>query len=98
MLDPCLERLQIFDLFDNVWSCEDFGTTKSDPEIYRMAAQRMGVLVTEVIFLDDNFNADRVAKSAGMTVYGVFDASSAEYEPEMREIADRYILDFSELL
>ena len=38
-LDPCLKRLGIFDLFENVWSCEDFGTTKADPEIYRMAAE-----------------------------------------------------------
>ena len=28
-LDPCLKRLGIYDLFTNVWSCEDFGTTKA---------------------------------------------------------------------
>ena len=33
MLDPCLKRLGIFDLFDNVWSCDDFATTKADPDI-----------------------------------------------------------------
>ena len=33
---------EIFELFDNVWSCEDFGTTKADPRIYEMAAERMG--------------------------------------------------------
>ena len=35
MLDPCLKRLGIWDLFDNVWSCDDFGTTKSNPKIYK---------------------------------------------------------------
>ena len=25
-LDACLKRLGIFDLFDNVWSCDDFST------------------------------------------------------------------------
>jgi HAD superfamily hydrolase (TIGR01509 family) len=49
-LDPCLKRLGIFDLFDHVWSCNDFGTTKSDPEIYRMAAERMGASVSDDIF------------------------------------------------
>ena len=83
-LDPCLKRLGIFDLFDNVWSCNDFGTTKADPEIYRMAAARIGVSVEDVIFLDDNYNADKTAKQAGMQVYGVFDPSSAEYETEIR--------------
>lgn len=98
MLDPCLKRLGIFGLFDNVWSCDDFATTKADPEIYRAAAERIGAEVGDVLFLDDNFNADRTAKSAGMRVCGVFDESSAEYEESIREITDFYIRDFSELL
>ena len=98
MLDPCLKRLGIFGLFDNVWSCDDFGTTKADPEIYRAAASKIGTEVGDVLFLDDNFNADRTAKSAGMRVCGVFDRSSAEYEESIREISDYYIRDFSELL
>ena len=97
-LDPCLKRLGIYDLFDNVWSCNDFGTNKSDPEIYRMAAERIGVPVSEVIFLDDNPGADRTAKEAGMQVIGVYDDSSAEYEEEMKRIADGYIHKFDELL
>lgn len=97
-LDPCLKRLGIYGLFDNVWSCNDFGTTKSDPEIYRMAAERMGVSVGDVIFLDDNYNADVTAKRAGMIVYGVYDDSSAEYTDEIKAATDGYIYDFSELL
>ena len=30
MLDCCLIRLGLYDLFDNVWSCDDFGTSKSN--------------------------------------------------------------------
>lgn len=97
-LDPCLKRLGIYELFDNVWSCEDFETTKSDPEIYRRAAEKIGVDVSEVIFLDDNYNADRVAKSAGMVVYGVYDLSSADYKAEIQSVTDKYITDFKELL
>lgn len=97
-LDPCLKRLGIFDLFTNVWSCEDFATTKADPEIYRMAAERIGKPVEEIIFLDDNYNADKTAKSAGMVVWGVYDASSDEYTDEIKALCDRYIYDFSELI
>ena len=97
-LDPCLKRLGIWELFTNVWSCEDFGTTKADPEIYRMAAERIGRPVGEVIFLDDNYNADKTAKTAGMIVYGVYDDSSAEYTEEIKSVSDRYIKDFGELL
>lgn len=97
-LDACLKRLGIFDIFENVWSCDDFNTTKADPEIYRMAAEKIGVPVEEVLFLDDNYNADKTAKEAGMKVCGVYDDSSKDYEDEIRSITDFYIKDFSELL
>ena len=97
-LDPCLKRLEIYDIFDHVWSCNDFGTNKSDPEIYRAAARLMGCEVGEVIFLDDNPGADRTAKAAGMQVIGVYDDTSAEYVEEMKSICDGYVYKLGELL
>ena len=96
-LDPCLQRLGLFDLFDNVWSSDDFGTTKTDPDIYVQAASRIGTTVQNVTFLDDNVNADQTAKRAGMYVIGVYDDSSQNDEPLMRQITDGYIRSFSEL-
>ena len=98
VLDVCLKRIGIYDLFDNVWSCDDFSTTKADPEIYKMAAQRMGADVEKVLFLDDNPDADKTAKTAGCAVCGVFDKSSEDYMDDMKKICDYYINDFSELL
>ena len=97
-LDACLKRLGIFDIFDNVWSCDDFGTTKADPEIYKMAAERMGTRVEKVLFLDDNLSADQTAKKAGMKVCGVFDKSSEDYTEQIKAATDFYIYEFSELL
>ena len=97
-LDPCLGRLGIYDLFTYVWSCDDFGTSKADPHIYRMAAKKLGVAVSDVIFVDDNLGADKTAKAAGMTVYGIYDESSAEYEREIRAVTDDYVREFCELL
>ena len=97
-LDACLKRLGIFDLFDNVWSCDDFSTTKADPEIYKAVAKKLGVLVEDVLFLDDNYNADKTASLAGMKVCGVFDQSSKDYVDEIKSVCDYYIFDFKELL
>ena len=96
-LDACLKRLKLFDLFDNVWSCDDFATTKADPEIYVKAAKRLGVSVDQVLFLDDNLNADKTAKLTGMKVCGVYDPSSAEYIEQMKSECDYYIYNFEEL-
>ncbi len=96
-LNPCLKRLGLWELFDNVWSCDDFNTTKADPNIYRMAAERMGAPVGDVIFLDDNVNAVKTAKEAGMRVFGVYDESSADCVEQMRALSHRYVTHFSEL-
>ncbi len=97
-LDPCLKRLGLYDLFDNVWSCNDFDLTKADPAIYVEAAKRLGCEVSEVTFLDDNIGACRTAKTAGMRVIGVYDDSSAEYTKEMSSEFDGYIVKFEELI
>lgn len=97
-LDPCLKRLRIYDLFDNVWSCDDFNTTKSNPEIYKSAAEKIGKAPENIIFVDDNVGAIRTAKISGMTAYGIYDETSEDYIDEMTEISDRYIRVFEELL
>ena len=97
-LDACLKRLELYDLFDNVWSCDDFGITKANPEIYKMAADKLSKNANEVLFLDDNLNANQTAKAAGMTVCGVYDESSKGYVDEMNAATDYYIYNFSELL
>jgi HAD superfamily hydrolase (TIGR01509 family) len=97
VLDVCLKRLGMLDLFTAVWSCDDFGTTKADPQIYKMAAERIGKPIEDILFLDDNIDADKTAKTAGMMVCGVYDDSSKHYTDEIKAISDCYIYDFSEL-
>lgn len=98
VVDPCLARNGILDLFEHVWSCDDFFTTKADPMIYHKAADALGCRVNEIIFCDDNINAIRSAKNAGCQTVAVFDESSWEDEALMRAVADRYIYTFKELL
>ena len=97
VLDKCLERLELYKLFDNVWSCEDFATTKADPQIYVRAAKKLGKRVEECMFVDDNVGAVSTAKQAGMIAVGIYDDSSKDLVAEMTAAADIYIYDFSEL-
>ena len=97
-LDACLKRLGLFDLFDNVWSCDDFSTTKTNPEIYKQVAERLRKQTSEVLFLDDNIFANQTAKLANMKSCGVYDESSSDMVDKMKEACDFYIFDFNELL
>ena len=98
MLDPCLKRIGIWQLFDNIWSCDDFKTTKSNPQIYKKAARMMGSEIGDVVFVDDNVEAIKTAKLAGMRSCGVYDKSSQEFGEEMKKEADYYIESFEELI
>ena len=97
-LDVCLKRLNMYDLFDNVWSCEDFNTNKANLEIYNMVANKLNCTAREITFLDDNFHALASAKEAGCKVCGVYDVTSAEKTDDIKALADFYITDFKELL
>ncbi len=98
MLDVCLKRTGLYDLFDNVWSCDDFGTTKGDVNIYHEVASRLQDTVENCVFLDDNINALAVAKQAGMTVIGVYDESAEDAQEEISELSAAHIHEMKELL
>jgi HAD superfamily hydrolase (TIGR01509 family) len=98
VLDVCLARLGMAELFTNIWSCDDFGTGKSDPDIYVRAAEKIGRPIGEVLFLDDNLNAVKTARSAGMSVCGVYDPSSDGYVGQMKAATDYYIFNMQEVL
>ncbi len=95
-LDPCLKRNGVFDIFDEVWSCEDFAMTKSNPEIYCKTAEQLGVNLSDCVFFDDNIHSVATAKLAGMTAIGVYDESGEAFAEELKQIADGYIYSFSE--
>lgn len=97
-LDACLKRLGFFEIFDNVWSCDDFGTTKADTDIYLAVAKKLNKPIEEILFLDDNINADITAKRAGMFTCGVYDKSSEDNIEQMKAATDFYIYNFSELI
>ncbi len=97
-LDPCLKRLGVYDLFDNVYSSDDFNTSKSNPEIYKMLAKKLNVKESEMTFIDDNLTALKTAKSVGVKVYGVFDKSSISDKEEIISIADGYLLKLADIL
>ncbi len=97
-LDVCLKRNGVFELFDDIWSIEDFGTlTKNTVEIYDETAKRIGCKNSDIVFYDDNVVAVATAKKAGLAVIGVFDKASEQDADTIAATADKYIMSFKEL-
>ena len=57
MTDTCLKRNGVFELFEEVWSVDDFGINKTDPALFTAVAKRIGCDVSDIRFFDDNLTA-----------------------------------------
>jgi len=97
MLDPCLKRNGIYELFDNVWSTDDFGLAKTNVEIYRLAVSKTGGKVSDALFFDDNLGALKTAKKAGLYTVGVFDETGKPFMEDIIKTADKFIYSFNDI-
>ncbi len=97
MMDACMERLGIIELFDHIWTCEDIGHKKSEVKIFEKVAGLMQVEPSEMVYFDDNIVALSKAKEAGFYTVGVYDESGKGFVEEMKAVGNQYIYSFDEL-
>jgi HAD superfamily hydrolase (TIGR01509 family) len=93
---PALENNQIRPFFDVVCSVEEVARGKDHPDLFLHTARKLMADPSRCLVFDDALQAVRSAKSAGMTVYGVYDEIYKENWEEIRRIADGVIHDFHE--
>ncbi len=94
----CLGRLNLFDFFDNVWSCDEFKTDKTDVKLFSQVSEILQVEPSDCIMLDDSMLSLKTAKSAEMKVIGVYDKVSGKQHEQEKHFCDGYIYSFKELL
>lgn len=88
--EQAMKRLGQWERFQFVLSCMQCGS-KSSPQIYYQAAERMGTAPEQTLVFEDALHAAQTAKKAGFVVVGVFDPSSAADEQKMRAVCDFYL-------
>lgn len=86
-----LERVGILPYFDGMITCEEAGASKSDPRIFLMAAERMGLAPQDVFVFEDVIHAVRAANRAGFVTVGVYDAASDADNEAMRAECGIYL-------
>lgn len=95
---PALKRLGIFDLFDAFAYSDEVGVNKTNPDIYLLAAQRIGVAPCNCTVFEDIEIGIKSAKSAGFKTCAVYDNSNKNHTAQLKKSADRYILSWKELI
>ena len=96
LYEPALRRHGISDWFHAICNAREVGCGKAQPDVFLLAAKKLGVAPSNCVVFEDILAAVKSAKRVGMTVYGVYDsASEADWE-EIKSVADGVILDFQD--
>ena len=98
LTDAALQNNGVFDLFDHVWSIDDFGLNKSQTALFDAVTERLGCARSDIHFYDDNITAVTTAVKAGWYVWAVNDNYSDEQIAALRTAAHGYVDDFTHLL
>ncbi len=96
--DVVLKKNGIWDLFEKVWSVEDYGLSKGMAPIYHRVAERIGCTTADLDFYDDNPLALMGGKAAGCRIHGVKDRQTLHDLETVQMLADLYIESYKELL
>lgn len=96
--DVCLQNNGVYDLFEQVWSVEDFGLSKAGTALFYKVAETIGRDTSDIEFYDDNLTAVSNAVRAGHKVYGIKDQQTAEDLALVKKRCHVFVESFEELL
>ena len=96
--DVCLQRNGVYDLFEKVWSVEDFKLTKSDTRLFYRVSEAIGCQNNEIHYFDDSLVALANAKRSDYITYAVYDAQNDEEIATMKAEYNVYVRTFEDLL
>ena len=94
----CLRRCGVEEYFDFVLSCEETGLGKHIPDIYHMAARKLGAVPGDIAVYEDAFYAARTAKDGGYYLIGVQDKAAESHWDRICEMADETVTDWREII
>ena len=98
LYEPVLRNNHVYKFFDVFCTVEDVGRSKDYPDIYLTAASRLGVRPSDCVVFEDVLKGIVSAKNAGMYAVGVYDKYSEEDFITIRAAADKFIMNFSEMM
>lgn len=93
LIEDGLRHCGLLHYFQGIFTCEEVGLGKDQPDIYLAACACMGTSVSKSWVFEDALHGARTAKAAGFRVAAVCDPISRHHAEELRALADIYLLD-----
>jgi HAD superfamily hydrolase (TIGR01509 family) len=96
LLEAALNRLEIFDFIDKIFTCSECNTTKSVPDIYLNACDWLDTSPEETVVFEDTLQAISTVSASNFITVAVKDQSSIHHQVQIKEKADLFIEDFNQ--
>lgn len=90
LIEMAFERLGIMDCFVGIFTAPEVGKTKGEPDIFHLAANRMGTPVRDTWVFEDGLYAIKTAFREGFGTVGVYDETSGKDTAEIKNFAHYY--------
>lgn len=91
-------RLGIWEYVDACAFSSEVGVNKSNPDVYLLAAERIGIAPSDCTVFEDIPLGIEGAKKGGFSTCAISDPSNKGEWDALKEMADMHILDYTELL
>ena len=98
LCETSLKKNNIAELFDVITYADEVGKGKNFPDIYVECLKRLGCEAEDAVLFEDILVAIKTGKKLGMKTVAVQDDSAEPDWVEMREEADMFIKDFTEII
>ena len=97
LVEAGLDRCGVLSCFGEIFTCNEVGHGKDEPDIFEAALRSLGTRREETLVFDDALYAVRTAKEAGFPVAAVYD-SHERSQAEVRARSDLYLEDLTQLV
>lgn len=98
LYEPVLRNNEVYYLFDAFASTDEVTRGKESPDIYLLAAKKLGIDPHDCIAFEDVLPGIKGIIAAGMQACGVYDKYSSHEKEKIRKLSGCYIYDFSEIM
>lgn len=93
-----LKNLGILEMFDFIITSDEVGSSKDSPEIFKIAAERLGSTPEKTLVFEDSLHALKSASQAGFYTVGIYDEFHIDDTKELEQNTQIIINNYTELM
>lgn len=98
LVKPVLKNNGIYDYFQSITTSKEVKRGKGFPDIYDVAANKMGIKPSECLVFEDIIQGIKGAIAGGYNPIAVYDVWSEKDRTQMEKLACKYIKDFRDMI